>query len=193
MLDECKSCGQHKFIVNKKYYVCDLCNKKRLASQRGEEYKPKTYTLKRTPLKRSKKPLKRTPIKKKISKNQIKIKNKDKLIYTEVFNFFHPITKGKCQNCGKKLNDICSVDDIIIDNFRFSHILTKQAYPEYRHLFINFNYLCFDCHQLWEFGTKDKKENMVIYDINKFIIENLTSKNILDINKVKELWTNFYL
>ena len=54
-----------------------------------------------------------------------------------------------CQNCRKELGSYPNPAF-------FSHILPKGKFPEHRLNPNNFKIICFDCHQLWEFGTLDK-------------------------------------
>lgn len=96
----------------------------------------------------------------------LEILRKDIETYEKVFNLKKPF----CEECGKKLCTIFRYDDFIVDRFRFSHILSKGAYPEHRHNLLNFNLLCFDCHQKWDHGDK---ESMKIFETNKKIIEQI--------------------
>lgn len=159
----CSGCGNPYPIVNKKYNLCQSCNWKRLHP--GE--KPKTYALKRTPIQRS-----TTPIKKRSASSRKTVQS-DELVYKKVFDRHMEATSGncKCEECGTKLSDDFKDESgKIIQRFRYSHILSKGAYPEFRHKVENFNILCFKCHEQWEFG--DKKA-MAIYDSNHKVIEKL--------------------
>ena len=71
-----------------------------------------------------------------------------------------------CEECKKYLGDEPQP-------FMFSHILSKGAHPKIRHDADNFNLLCFNCHQAWEFGDK---ASMKIYEKNKETIEMLKQK-----------------
>lgn len=55
----------------------------------------------------------------------------------------------------------------------FSHILSKGAEPRARHLIRNFNLLCFNCHNKWEFG---KRSEMRIYKKNVEIIQSIKNE-----------------
>ena len=53
-----------------------------------------------------------------------------------------------CEECGKILsNSFRDSSGKIVNRFQYSHILSKGAFPEYRHNILNFNILCQDHHQ----------------------------------------------
>lgn len=176
----CTGCRKEKFIVNKTYNFCIDCNYYRLhnktrfeAAKEKQTNKPKkVYKLKRTPLKPSKIPLKRTTIK---SKKETKEKrrcvlDKDRETYFQVFKN----KPNECEECKAILPDIFEDEDgNIIYISQYSHVLGKGAYPEFRHNPKNFNRLCYEHHQQWDFGDK---EVMKIYTKNQKIIEELKKK-----------------
>lgn len=67
-----------------------------------------------------------------------------------------------CEECGRYIAYPCAVN--------VSHILTRGAHPEKAHDPRNVNFLCFDCHQLWENGDREK---MRIYRKNQQTIQQL--------------------
>lgn len=69
-----------------------------------------------------------------------------------------------CEECDKPL--------LKYSRMFISHILSKGAYTYFRNDFRNYNKLCQDCHQQWEFGDQT---TMKIYEPNQVII--LTLKN----------------
>lgn len=92
---------------------------------------------------------------------------KDEETYEEVFNS----RPHECEECETPLPDQFRDDEgNVLARFQYSHILTKKAYPEFRNNSKNFNRLCFDCHQTWEFG--DRVE-MKIYAKNQEIVDQL--------------------
>ncbi len=70
----------------------------------------------------------------------------------------------RCEECDKSL--------YTYNRMFISHILSKGAYTYFRNDFRNYNKLCQDCHQQWEFGDPT---TMKIYKPNQEII--LTLKN----------------
>ena len=92
----------------------------------------------------------------------------DKAVYREVFELRHPF----CEECDAPLPTIFEDSNgKIVANYRFSHILGKGAHAKYRHESWNFNLLCFDCHQTWDFGDKI---SMKIYPKNRqTVFENI--------------------
>lgn len=171
-IDKCKGCGRRKPIVNTKYCLCRECNWSRLHP--GE--KPKTYELKRTSLPQPKEPFKRfqKPIKQHSKKSASVLKGDEETYYSVYeLNFNKNGGECRCDECNAPLDPRFRDDSgKIVQRFRFSHILGKQAYPEYRHSIINFNFLCFKCHNKWEFGDK---KSMKIYKYNQEIIKQLKS------------------
>jgi hypothetical protein len=74
-----------------------------------------------------------------------------------------------CEECGKILsNSFRDSSGKIVNRFQYSHILSKGAFPEYRHNTLNFNILCQDHHQQWETGDR---KSMKIYEKNQKVIE----------------------
>lgn len=132
-----------KWVVNKTHKLCGKCNKERLNNQKSKNIG--SY----------------------FSESTTKIN--DRSTYKKVFN------KGNCQceNCGIDLPTEFEREGKVLNAWRYSHILTKAAYPEFRHDVRNFNDLCFDCHQKWEFGDRS---SMVINERNKEIIETLINE-----------------
>ena len=96
--------------------------------------------------------------------------------------FFKEIWDSKvhsCEECGEFLgSEFEDEDDNVIDLFRYSHILTKQAFPMFRHDKRNINLLCKQHHNQWERGDRKK---MKIYEKNQETILQLKneSKNYL--------------
>jgi hypothetical protein len=178
----CIDCNQDKWIVNSKGQ-CEECRykqnhggKTKLEVQiEKEKSKPKkTYQLKRTSLKRSKNTIKRSSIKqsKESKEKRDEILKKDRETYLEVFNS----TPNECEEC--RLNGIHTPlpdqfedeEGNIIATWQYSHILSKGAFEEFRHNKNNFNRLCREHHDMYEFGDR---ESMKIYESNQIIIRKL--------------------
>lgn len=152
----CK-CGS-RFIVNKTYNLCDNCNYKRLHGEtRFEAAKRKAWENNRSIIKSTQK----------TKRERREVLRKDRVLFLYIFN----IKPHECEECGIPLSDIFEdADGNIVAMYRFSHILGKGAFPEFRHNRLNMNILCLECHQVWEFGDKKK---MKIYKDNMEIIQKL--------------------
>ena len=77
--------------------------------------------------------------------------------------FYHvawKISQHYCEECGLILHhyNACFI----------SHILTKQAHPEHAFDLRNYNILCKECHNKWEYGVK---RDMKIFRKNQLAIE----------------------
>ena|SRR6478736_9833340 len=83
-------------------------------------------------------------------------------------NFFEAIWKERdhiCEVCCTPLGDT-------YNPVFFSHVLTKGAYPKFRHYHKNIVLMCFEDHQEWEFtDRKDPKWNSVRDLSEELIIE----------------------
>jgi hypothetical protein len=89
----------------------------------------------------------------------------DEEVYFKVFSS----RPSFCEECGKGLPDQFRDDDgKVIARWQYSHILSKGAYKELRHNESNFQRLCFQCHQIYEFGDRTK---MKTYNETQKIIE----------------------
>lgn len=166
----CKECKRKEWIRNSRG-ICVKCVYKKSHNGKGEvEYltekennKPKKiHKLSRKPIKSTEKTLEKRK----------KTKDKDKETYLKVFNSKPPV----CEECNTSLPDIFEDENgHIVMVGQYSHILTKGAYPEFRHNPKNFNRLCNTHHDVWEFGDRD---SMNIYKENlKIIDELLKTKN----------------
>ncbi|UXQ88852.1 hypothetical protein [Tenacibaculum phage Larrie] len=89
---------------------------------------------------------------------------KDEEVYEKVFNS----SDGKCENCGEELPDIFRYNGKVVARWRFSHIVSKQVAPHLRHDESNFNNLCFECHQKWEFSPNKSKMKIFAKNLKKF-------------------------
>ena len=104
---------------------------------------------------------------KELTEKNVETISLDEETYEKVFNVYPPY----CQECGRKLNEVFRNDaGKIINRSQYSHILSKKAYPEFRHNHLNFNRLCLWHHNKWEFGDK---ESMKIFKENAPVIEKL--------------------
>jgi len=160
MFDICKSCGKKQYIVNKKHLLCTICNQEKIHKKPYIEIiKEKQQRYKQNQVKRS-----------------LKMIDEMDLTYEKVFNqASKPLC---CAECGRKLNQNLRENGKIIDRFRFSHILPKSKYPEFKYDTRNFFILCFKCHQKWEFGGDKEKIAMKIW--------------FPSIEKIKQLKTEIY-
>lgn len=148
---KCKRCNLDKPIINKKYYLCDICNKKRLGTFKDLS-STKTLKSSLSSLK-SKKTTKSNKIKhisKKESQNKQNLKNVYEKIDSE--------REHKCEGCGQRFF------------LSHSHLITQrnkkyQCDPE------NIVYHCMErqtpdkfgnkgCHSRWESGQWDQIETL---------------------------------
>jgi len=101
---------------------------------------------------------KKTSFIKKTSSKQRKVRKEDDGVYEKVFNR----ANGRCEETGELI--LTSLTDEsgtkIIDRFRFSHLLTKAAYPEARHDPDNLFYTTFEMHQKWEFSSEEDRKKI---------------------------------
>jgi 5-methylcytosine-specific restriction endonuclease McrA len=158
----CRKCGS-KYVANKHFMLCKKCNNERL---HGSEYgkKPENYFIKSD----------------KIEKTVEKIKA-DEDFYEEVFN---SSKDHRCENCRKQLNAEFRDDEgRVTCRWRYSHILPKSLYPEYRHSLLNMNNLCLDCHNKWEHLRGEERQKMLIFVKNRENILKLTN-NVVDLYRI---------
>lgn len=160
-IDVCSRCSHSLPIVNKKYYLCETCNHLRL---HGKTYQEKIYEREKTKC--------ITIVKKHKVSNRNRIKRQqvldlDRTTYEQVFCTL----PNCCEECQVLLNT--NFDDHsgrIVAIWQYSHILSKGAYPEFRHNPKNFNRLCLEHHNQWEFGDR---QSMKIYRKNQVIVDEL--------------------
>lgn len=139
----CKNCGLLKPIVNRTYKLCQECNKSRLNNE-TTYVKPKPHKTNSIGLKR------------------LKTREKDREVYRQVFESKPNI----CEGCGVELSGVFENDGKIVDIWQYSHILSKGAFPQFRHNPKNFNRLCFHCHQIWEFCDEVGRSVLNCYEQN---------------------------
>lgn len=155
------------FIVNKKYNLCQDCNYKRLHNGKSsletfiEQEKDKPYIITTK---------KKTSVTTKINRQKSKDKRKAVLVEDRLWYKWQFENKEcRCEECKAQLPDEFEDEEGNINYIsQYSHILSKGAYPEFRHHKLNCNKLCFNCHQRWEFSDK---ENMRIYPKNMQLID----------------------
>lgn len=150
--EDFKGCGGYKFIKNKSLQLCQYCNNKHLAFLKAQKVKPQGKQWDKVPLSR------RGAGGKVQQHGPKKVNELDKWYWDSWKSRPHV-----CEECGLPLTGTMSHSFI-------SHILSRGAHPCLATHSKNFNIICFDCHQRWEF--KDK-ENMKIFITNKPIIEEL--------------------
>jgi len=171
----CKECNQEKWISNARC-LCDKCvykiNHNGLTPLEVIKEKQKNKTINSPYLKQFKKPVKSTQATK---EKRRELLNKDRETYLKVFNS----KPNYCEECFLKgivqylPSDFENDEGNINFISQYSHILSKSAFPEYRHNPENFNRLCLSHHQHWEFFDKTK---MKIYEPNQLIIEKIRNK-----------------
>ena len=86
----------------------------------------KTYTLKRTPLKRSQKPLKRNPIKKKVK--SLKDREEERIEQEKLWNFFLEIWNERLHY--SELSGEWLGNEPLTT--MFDHLLEKSTFPDYK-------------------------------------------------------------
>lgn len=114
--------------------------------------------LKRTPIKRKKKPVSYFEKKQTKPKKPIKTTENQREKYIQDLNFNSRIWGARehvCAECGKPIPPPWT-------KANFSHYLNKNRWRKLRYCAENIDILCFDCHQRWEFGTDHM--TMKIYD-----------------------------
>jgi hypothetical protein len=165
----CKECGS-KYVVNVKHCLCVDCNHKRLhgksrfesAVDRKRELSTKTSNKRR----RVKTDEERISLQKRKDKRSDVIRM-DRETYRRVFDS----KPHECEECGHHLPEVFEDEaGKIMFVSQYSHILGKKANPEHRHNHINFNRLCLEHHQQWEFGDR---KSMKIYGQNLITIQKL--------------------
>lgn len=149
---KCSKCGK-PHIVNKTHNLCDECNYKRLHN--GKTRREVYYTEKLPNIKKRQ-----------------SVKRKAMLQLDREFYYLCFIIKPQiCEECGKLLPNLFEDENgKLIAIWRYSHILTKAAFPEFRHNPDNINILCLEHHQCWEFGDR---QGMKIYKSNQKRIEKI--------------------
>ena len=175
-IGDCIECPRTNVPINSKG-LCPDCVYKRnhdgmsrfeVTKSKEKGKNDKLYSLKRKPIKTTKKRKKKNVFLKneRLEKRRRQIE-KDEKTYEEVFNS----KPNFCEECGKPLPDeLRDEEEQIIFRTQYSHIMTKAAYPEFRNDSRNFNRLCDVHHDQWEFHDR---ENMKIYRQNQKIIEQL--------------------
>jgi 5-methylcytosine-specific restriction endonuclease McrA len=149
MIDVCVSCNNKKPIVNRKYYVCNDCNYKRIhgvsyIEKAVEKSKLRVKKLYRVKFKTNK----QTKINKELSELKEEIE-RDAILNDEYF----------CKGCG-----------IAKDGLDKSHIIPISKRKDLALCKENIQLLCRDCHIVWEHGSEEVKKKLLCYESNmKFI------------------------
>lgn len=86
-----------------------------------------------------------------------------KMSDSQFYKLVWSVKPPECEECGCHLGFVPKAVNV-------SHILTKGAYPSFRHDLRNVNMLCFKHHNQWEFGDR---KSMRIYKSNMKIIDEL--------------------
>lgn len=120
-------CGHDREIYAKS--MCGVCYNK-------------DYTKKQI-ARTANKPIVRKPLKKVSAKGK-KVIDEDTAVYEKLW----AKRPHRCEECGKWLGDTWS-------RHNFSHIISKGAYIQLRHDERNFNILCLEHHNQWEYGKRD--------------------------------------
>lgn len=171
--DNCRSCNKERLIVNKRHCLCNQCNYIRLHG----DNKPKVYTLKRTPLKRSFKRVK------KISSSNIKYRMSDGGLVTQneinekykqaceeikleresicqglgrsdlPLSFSHTISRARCKSIGKA-DLIWDKNNIELESFEAPSSFPKAA------------------HNIWESGSIEQKMSLLNFSRKVEYIKN---------------------
>lgn len=109
--------------------------------------------------------------------------DKDELFYKSIWNE----RKHYCQNCGKFLGDDFykiildkngESKKIIINLFRYAHIIPKSIYPFLRHYKNNIYLLCLECHTLFDNSTNEQQQKMKIFNEDFFQTLKLIHKEL---------------
>lgn len=153
-IEECLGCNKSRPIVNRKNKLCNLCNKKRLGTDKKEApLKPKkVYELKRTPLKPKSSGLKSNskPIKQVSSKQQKRLTEYNK-VATE-YKKSNPI----CERCL-----IAETSDIHHRKGRVGELLSDSKW---------FMAVCRPCHNWIEVHPEESRR--LGYSLSRLSIEN---------------------
>ncbi len=168
-IGKCVQCGYNRPLNSKN--LCPDCVFKNNhgGKTKFEVYKERSGKNKGVALKNKKRPSNRLKMSEKKEKRNILL-TKDHETYKKVFD----LKPNVCEECGCTLPDqFLSPDGEILMISQYSHILGKKRYPEFRHDVRNFNRLCFNCHQQWDFGDK---EAMKIYEKNSIVILELLNE-----------------
>lgn len=121
----CKECGRECLIVNKKYSLCNSCNRKRLGRKDNVSH-IKTKFLKSSSIKRkAKKP------------------TGERELFIEIWEE----RPHYCEHCGVFLGD----EPLL--HF-FAHEKSKGSHPELRLVKTNIHLWCHTCHYLHDFGSR---------------------------------------
>ncbi len=141
-IQECSGCSKTLPIVNRKYMLCNVCNRKRL---QGEE----------SGLKR---PLKRTPLKSRKRVNSVSIKQKEKnKSIKATYDLMSKIREHVCTGCGTT------------KNLSHSHIIPRSRRSDLVDNIENITYHCLvkdgsrGCHDVWEHGTLEERKTLNDY------------------------------
>lgn len=154
--------------------MCEECNYFRLHGKTKQEARKEANLRQQTTKKVKVYQIKRKPLKSspKTREKRQETLRKDRKTYLKVFNS----NPNECEEC--RLNGIYTpLPDEFEDEegninaiWQYSHIMTKQSHPEFRHNSNNFNRLCLNDHQIWEFGNREK---MKIFKPNQLTIQKI--------------------
>lgn len=100
------------------------------------------------------------------SKKQIEVTKRDIAFFKEIWN---------------ERPHICEVSGEPLEEFNvcyFSHVLTKKAYPRFRHNKKNIVLCTFDWHQKWETGARKQKELQWINELEQILKREYYTKSI---------------
>lgn len=153
-IGKCCECndGKDKPLANKSKQLCQYHNNLRKFNERGGFAGCKNGRCAR-------------PIKKQSSRSSsVLTRCKDEVWYGTAIKKAELIRR--CEGCG------CKLEGKLVRR-NISHILGKQAYPHLRNHPKNYNLMCFTCHDLWEFGTDEVRQQLNCYQKNINIIEQL--------------------
>ena len=133
----CNACNKNYYIVNKKYWLCNMCNFKRLHS--GMTQFEVAYERQKAKM------VSDYQKKKKVPKTRTKKPSGEWNMFLEIWQE----REHRCEHCKMWLGDFPKA-------FMFSHRKGKGAHPELRLDKDNIDLFCWDCHYAYDHQGKEK-------------------------------------
>lgn len=170
-MEQCKKCGEEKYIENRTRMLCKECNFERIHGITFKEHqkqKAVEYAERR-----------------KQKANKVNpISDKQKGINHKMTKTKHNVSLNAIQEIGWEQCAGCMRSDIHLDK---SHILSVKQRPDLQLDEKNINLLCRNCHEKWESGDIHKMSSLLCFQKDmQYIFDNDGTKFQKILFKIKD-------